>query len=78
MERGSEKISKQPSPPLEYKKKKKPVSPENYSEEAGFLFSNGGGGGSRTRVQKCSPFVSTCLVPGFKFRIRGPAGTRVH
>ena len=37
---------------------------------------NGGGGGSRTRVRKCSPFVSTCLVPGLKFRARYAAGTK--
>ena len=28
---------------------------------------NGGGGGSRTRVRKYSPHVSTCLVPGLSF-----------
>ncbi len=32
------------------------------------LNKNGGGGGSRTRVRKCSPLVSTCLVPGLKIR----------
>jgi len=36
---------------------------------------NGGGGGSRTRVRKCSPLVSTCLVPGLKFRAWFAAGT---
>lgn len=35
----------------------------------------GGGGGSRTRVRKCSPLVSTCLVPGLKVRIWHAAGT---
>jgi len=31
-------------------------------------FTNGGGGGSRTRVRKGSPPVSTCLVPNLKIR----------
>lgn len=44
--------------------KEKPVVPENDLRETGCLFLNGGGAGSRTRVRKYSPLVSTCLVPG--------------
>ena len=40
-----------------------------------FFYLTGGGGGSRTRVRKCSPLVSTCLVPGLKFRTGYAAGT---
>ncbi len=36
---------------------------------------NGGGGGSRTRVRKCSPPVSTCLVPCFGSRFGNSVGT---
>ncbi|MDY0352326.1 MAG: hypothetical protein RBR09_13825, partial [Desulfobulbaceae bacterium] len=37
------------SNPLETRGKRKPVTPENDPRETGCLFSNGGGGGSRTR-----------------------------
>jgi len=41
-----------------------------------FKLPNGGGGGSRTRVRKCSPPVSTCLVPSLKIRLRYAVETK--
>ncbi len=57
--------------PLSWRDKNK--KPRISREILGYC--TGGGGGSRTRVRKCSPLVSTCLVPGLKFHVRLAAGT---
>ena len=55
-------------------RKRKPVAqPDSVCGRVCLLF--GGGGGSRTRVRKCSPPVSTCLVPYFNFRAGNSVGT---
>lgn len=38
--------------PLETREKRKPVTPENDPRETGLSFLNGGGGGTRTPVQR--------------------------
>ena len=41
------------------------------------FFITGGGGGSRTRVRKFSPYVSTCLVLCLNSRIQSSHGTKI-
>ena len=55
--------------PLETRGKRKPVTPENDPRETGLSFLNGGGGGNRTRVRKCSTQSVYRFRPSFVSRL---------